>query len=464
MNAEQKKLEDSVIESSNEKLKGKEKFSYGLGNLAANLLITTANTFIIYFYTEIAGIAVATVGTMLMIARIFDGATDLGMGLLVDKTRSKYGKARPWLLWMAVPYGLAIIILFSAPELGDTGKIIYAFATYTLALSFIYTATNVPFNSMIGTLTQNQIERGQLSVFRTAFGFIGALAVSMLTLPIVEFFGDGKKGWTLMAITYGVLAIAIYLFVFKNTRERVFSELTDKDNKKDTIPIKEGVKTLFKNKYWLITISIMLISFINSGLNGVNVFYAQYILGDSNYVGAMGFASFLPIIGMMLFMGPLMKKFSKRDLTIAGTVVTILSSFIIMIDPTSFTIVMSGLIIRGIGGAPMLAASFAMLGDTVDYGEWKTGIRNEGITFSAGTFGEKVGTGIGGMLLGVLMGIGGYVGGQSTQTAEALSAIKAVFIYVPMFVGVIAIILLLFYKLDKEHPQIVADLQVRKEK
>ncbi|SDY14817.1 glycoside/pentoside/hexuronide:cation symporter, GPH family [Evansella caseinilytica] len=453
--------EQSQTES-NQQLKMREKFTYGFGNLGANLLITTANTFIIYFYTEVVGIAVATVGTLLLVARIFDGITDVGMGIIVDKTKSKHGKSRPWLLWMAVPYGLAIIMLFSSPEFGDTGKVIYAFITYVFALSIVYTATTVPYNAMIGTLSQHQKDRGHLSIFRTAFGFTGALAVSMMTLPIVSFFGDGKKGWMITAVIYGVVASLLFILVFKSTKERVMPVASAIAGQKQKMPLTQSLKTLVKNKYWLIVIVVMLVTFINSGLSGVNVYYAQYILGNPNLVGAMGFAQFLPIIGMMLFMGPIMKRFSNRDVCIGGMIISILSSFVIMIDPANMTIVMIGLALRGIGGAPLLVAGYAMLADTVEYGEWKTGIRNEGMTFSAATFGEKVGTGIGGMLLGTLMGLGGYVGGQAVQSATALSSIKAVFIYVPIVAGVIAVILLTFYKLDKIYPQIIAELQQQK--
>ncbi|WP_017470399.1 MFS transporter [Amphibacillus jilinensis] len=447
---------DDVNNESINKLKVREKFSYGFGNLAANLLITTANTFIVYFYTEIAGIAVATVGTMLLLARIFDGLTDLGMGIVVDKTTSKHGKARPWLLWMAIPYGLAIILLFSAPNFGPTGTIVYAFITYMLALSFIYTAATVPYNAMIGTLTNDQVERGQLSVSRTAFGFGGALLVNLVTLPVVSAYGGGQLGWFLMALTYGVFASILLILNFKNTKERVI--LTKDDEKLKKTPIKQGIKALVKNKYWLIVISVMLVTFINSGLSGVNVYYAEYILGNPNLVGAMGMAQFLPVIIMMLIMGPLMKRFTNKALCITGAITLIVASFIVLINPDSLTIVMIGLVLRGVGSAPMLAATFAMLGDTVDYGEWKTGVRSEGLTFSAATFGEKVGTGLGGMLLGVMMGIGGYVGGQAIQAEAALQSIKSVFIFVPIVAGIIAVLLLLFYKLDKEHEQIVKEL------
>ncbi|MDT8861816.1 MFS transporter [Alkalihalobacillus sp. MEB130] len=457
-------IENAVVEpvsnEPNEKLKAKEKFSYGAGNLAANLLLTTANAFIIFFYTEIAGIAVATVGTMLFIARFIDGASDIGMGLVVDKTKSKYGKARPWLRWLAIPYGLAIILLFSSPNFGETGTIIYAFLTYMFAVGIIFTAISVPYNTMIGTMSQNQAERGQLSVFRTIFGFGGALLVNMITIPLVEMFGGGQSGWQMVAIVYAIAGVFLYFICFKNTKERVVA--TSQATRTDGVLIKEGFKSLVKNKYWLIVIAIMILGFINAGLGAVNIYYAQYILGNPALVGVIGMASFLPIIVTTIFIAPFLKKFGNRNVAIVGAILSIIGSLIIALNPANIVFVLTGLIIRGIGAAPLVVVGFAMLGDTVDYGEYKHGVRSEGLTFSAGTFGEKVGTGIGGMLLGLIMGAGGYIGGQAEQTQSALFSIEFLFIYLPVIFAFITILLLWFYKLDKEYPQILKALQERK--
>jgi glycoside/pentoside/hexuronide:cation symporter, GPH family len=442
-----------------QKLGGKEKVSYGLGNLSANLLITTANSFIVFFYTEIAGIAIATVGTFLMIARIFDGITDLGMGMLVDKTKSKYGKARPWLLWMAIPYIVAMVLLFTSPEFSQTGKVLYAFMTYVLAIGIIYTMISVPYNTMLVTLTQDQTQRGQLSISRAAFGLIGGLLISVITLPLVSFFGDGKTGWMLIAIVYGIVGALLYLMVFKNTKERVEVRALEK---KDTVAIKHSLKALVKNKYWLLTISIIILSFVGAGLSGVGVYYAQYILGDPNLLGVLAVTTILPTILMMFFMNFLFKKFGKRNLAIVGGVVSIIGALVILVDPESVYMVSIGSFIRGLGGAPLGVAAFVMLADSVEYGEWKTGIRTEGLSLSAGTFGEKVGTGIGGMILGAIMGLGGYIGGQPEQTVAALTSIKFVFIHVPIILSVLSIILLYFYKLDKKYPTIIMELNERK--
>lgn len=170
-----------------------EKVSYGFGNLAGNLLLTTANTFISFFYTDIAGIAVATVGFILLAGRILDGVADLTMGVIVDKTKTKYGKARPWLLWLAIPYAVSLVLMFTAPNLSSNGKIAYALVTYIFAM-LMFTGTATPYNVLSALVSQDQNDRSQLSSFRSMFGFLGALILSVITMPLVKSFGDGKKG------------------------------------------------------------------------------------------------------------------------------------------------------------------------------------------------------------------------------------------------------------------------------
>lgn len=452
-------MKDANTEIPGQKLGGVEKVSYGLGNLSANFLIATANSFIMFFYTEIAGISAATVGTLLLAARVVDGVTDLGMGVVVDKTKSKYGKGRPWLLWMAVPFIIATILLFSTPEFGQTGKAIYAFITYVFAIGIVFTMVTVPYNSMLVTLTQDQTQRGQLSISRAVFGLIGGLIVGTMTLPIVNFFGGGERGWMFMAIVYGIVGGLLYLIVFKNTKERVHAK---DSQEKGTVPLKQSLIALAKNKYWLLTIAIIITSFIGTGLSGVAVYYAKYILGDENLMAVLTIVSALPSVLMMFFMNFLFKRFGKRNLAIIGGVVSIIGSLIVWVAPESIAMVSIGSFIRGLGGAPLGVAAFVMLADSVEYGEWKNGVRTEGLSLSAGTFGEKVGTGIGGMVLGGIMGLAGYVSGQAEQTVEALTSIKFVFIHVPIILGVISIILLYFYKLDKKYPTIIKELNERK--
>ena len=452
--------ETRILDQTDEnKLPISEKLTFGFGNLAANLMLTTASSFITYYYTDVVGLSAVIVGNILLFARLFDGASDLAMGAIVDKTRSKHGKARPWILWMAIPYALAMILLFTSPDfLGSTGKAVYAFVTYVIALAGVYTATMVPYNAMIGTTTSNPVDRGNLSTSRTLAGFVGAMGVTAAVLPIVNFFGGDKQAWTWMAALFGGISTVLLLILFKNSKERVIESAVAVEK----VPLKKNLKALLQNKYWVIMILYMLISFISSGLGGINIFYAQWILGDPAKVAVIGILSFMPIAVGAVFMPVLLSKFSKKTITLIGGIVMMIGLLIIAVFPENFTMIMVGLIIRGLGIAPGAVAGFAMLGDVADYGEWKTGIRSEGLIFSAGTFAEKVGSGVGGLILGVVLGLGGYVSQGATQSTEALFAIKAIFAYLPLAFTAICILLILFYDLDKKLPEIAEDLKAKR--
>ncbi len=449
--------------SKNGKMPASEKITYGFGNLAANLMFTTAGSFITFYYTDVVGLSVVVASNILLWARVFDGASDLVMGTIVDRSVSSKGKARPWIMRMAVPYALALILLFSSPDfLGETGKAVYAFVTYVLAMAGIYTATMVPYNSMMSTSTSDPVERGVMSTMRTLFGYGGATLVNAIVWPLITILGGDKKAWTIMAALFGFAATVLLIALYKNSQERVI-EAAGSDKKsggkkedfvEEKLPLSRQVSNLVKNKYWLILIGYLFATFIDSGLGGINIYYATWILGDGNKMGVIGTALTIPIMIGALAVPVLMKKTSKRNLCIAGSVIYIAGTIIIALAPENFYIVVLGVVIKGFGKAPGAVAGYAMLGDVVDYGEWKTKVRNEGLVFSAATFGEKVGSGIGGLIMGVILSIGGYVSSAAAQSAGALTAIKVVFIYAPIVFAVLSLLLMLIYDLDKKLPQI----------
>lgn len=177
------------------KIKFSEKLGYGVGDMASNLVWMSAATFLTFFYTDVVGLSAAAVGTLLLIARVFDGFVDIGVGALVDKTKSRHGKARPWLLWLAIPFGLSGILLFTAPDFGPTGALIYAYVTYFL-VNIIYSAINVPYGVLNSMITQEPYQRSLLNIFRMVMALTASVAVTSLTNPMVEAFGGGKSGWT----------------------------------------------------------------------------------------------------------------------------------------------------------------------------------------------------------------------------------------------------------------------------
>ncbi|MFD2115103.1 MFS transporter [Paenibacillus yanchengensis] len=441
-----------------QKIKFSERLGYGFGDLASNLIWTATGMFLTFFYTDIVGISAAAVGTLLLIARVFDAFVDLGIGGLVDKTKSKYGKARPWLKWFAIPYGIAGILLFTAPNFGPTGALIYAYITYLL-VNVIYSAINVPYSALNSLITQDQYQRSVLNIFRMFCALVGMLVITTMTLPIVDAFGGGKAGWSSTFIMFGVVSSVLFLITFRTTKERVTPSVVQKD-----IPIKRGFKALFRNKYWIIVVVLMLIGGISGAIsNAVGIYYYQYIMNDRNLVGLLGLIGLVPIIIGLLFVAPIIKKYGKRNSMLVGLVIILIGCFILLINPTSLSVIITSILIKSIGSVPIAAAGFALLADTIEYGEWKTGIRTEGLVYSAGSFGTKAGNGIGAATVGWLLAMGGYVGGQEVISATASNTIEFMYIYIPIIFTVIQLLILIPYKLDKEYPEVIADLTKAKE-
>lgn len=444
--------------------------AYGGGNLASNLLITTASMFITYYYTEVVGISIAVAGIILAACRVFDGLTDLFMGAVIDKTRSRYGKARPWLLRMAVPYLAACILLFSTPGTGGAFDVVYAVVTYILAVCIVYTAISVPYNALSARITKDQGQRTLLSVFRTFFGFGGAAMIGSVTLNVVNKLGGGRIGWSLTGLVYGLAGMCLYLFTFKVCKELpddfvISSEEAKAKVKKDhkKVSTKAEILALVKNKYWVLLMLTTLIGFITTGLSGINVYYATNILGSDKYMSLLTITSMAPMAIGALCLTPLVKKFGARNVMVYGILVSVIGIVICVFAPANPVVLAVGLVIKGLGASALAVTGFAMMGDTVEYSEWKFHVRPDGMAYSAVTFGEKVGSALGTVIVSGVMAATGYVGKAATQSATALFGIKAVFLYVPLVLGILEFILMHFYDLDKKYDQIVSDLNARHE-
>lgn len=439
------------------KISTKERLGYGLGDLATNLAWASLGMFITYFYTDVIGIAAGTVGTILLLSRFLDGISDVVMGTLVDNTSSKHGKARPWILWLAIPFGVLTAALFAVPDTSYTIQIIYVIISYNL-LVLAFTGIVIPYGTLNSLITQDKHEREVLNVYRMFLAQIGVLIVTNLTMPLIQSFGGGQSGWMITYSIFGGLAILLFIVTFKTTKERVVPA----KNTQEKLPLKISLKTLTQNKYWIIAFLFFIIYSIGYGLNqGATVFYAETILGHAGLVGPLTLAYLIPVLIGFIFLPKLLEKYGKRNTMIVGSIISIIGLFINLINPYNTVIVAFSQIIKGFGQVPLLGGLWALLPDTIEYGEWKTGIRNEGLLYSGGSMGQKVGVGLGSAILGWVLSAGGYIGGQIEQPETAVNAIFILFIYLPIIVFFIQIILLYFYKLDKIYPKIESDLAKR---
>lgn len=437
-----------------------ERIAYGFGDFGCNIIYTAMTTYLLFYYTDYAGVNAAAVGFIMLISRFLDGLTDVAMGMIVDRTKTKYGKARPWILRMAIPFGVAGVLLFSVPtQWESTWKLIYVFLTYNLVSSVLYTAINVPYSSLNALMTQDPYERSVLSIFRNLLATLGTLIINSYTLTLVNYFGDDASAWTKTFSIFGVFAVLAFMINFFGTKERV-KPINEESTQ---ISFKEGIQALFKNKYWMMVTGILMLLFINMALTtGSTVYYAKSILGNNQIAQTINSLMNIAQIVSMFLVAPFVKRLGKRNSMGIGLIIQSIGTVLIVVLGGSILGIYASSIVRGIGGAFSGAVMWAMVSDTVDYGEWKTGLRMEGLTNSASSFGYKVGNGLGSALLGVILSLGGYAGQATVQSAQALVSINFVFWVLPIAINMVILLVLFFYKLDGEFEGMVADLNQRK--
>lgn len=443
----------------NYKASVREKIAYGSGDGATAFAAVMVGSFSMYYFTDVIGISAAFLGSVLFFTRIFDAITNILMGYVVDKTSTRWGKARPWVLWSAIPLAISTILVFSMPS-GWSETALNWYVVIILNLYFlIYTTSNIPYGTLGALITQDSKERNNLNLFRMISFFVMMLVISNVTIPAVNAFGGGARAWQLVAIIYGVFMVAIFMFTFKFTKERVTQTKKDRE-----IKLMKSFKLLITNKYWIMIFGIMLLSWVLLGMmTGTNVYYADYILKDASVVGAMSLFFTIPMLAGFFSMPYLLKFFDRRPLILIGLILVIVGSAMILIKTDSLPLIYGASIIRGLGFAPMMGSAYAMLADTIEYGEWKQGIRNEGMIYSGGTFSTTLAGGLSGAITGWILDFGGHISGKdhAQQPESVYTVIEFIFIHLPIILAVIIFIIMLFYKLDKIYPQIVKDLENR---
>lgn len=441
------------------KVSMREKISYGLGDTACNIVYGLATSVLTFFYTDYIGISVGVIGLIILISRIFDGASDVIMGLIVDRTKSKYGKARPWVLWMSIPYAVGCILLFTVPA-GASGlvKAIYVFITYNFIQTVCYTALNLPYSSLASLMTRNQQERGTINAIRMGLSTFGRVLATAATLPLVKLLGDDQRAWIVAATIYAALALILLLICFFNTKERVQFE-TQKDSK---IPVGASLKALFKNKYWGLGLLLWGMLSVYQTLSGTSLsYYSKYLLNNSLLTSPIYVAEQVPMIIVIFFIPIALKKFSKRNLSLLGALICIATQLVLMINPESYAMAMISAVLRGIGGAPLMGVVFSFIADAVEYGQWKTHLRLEGLIYSAASVGSKLGGGLTSAAFGAILSAAGYDGLAAAQSASAIHAIYLLYVVGPIVVWGVTAVLLYFHRLEKQYPAIMKELSER---
>ena len=445
----------------NAKLSFLERFAYGIGDYAGNLVYSAISAFLLVYYTNVVGASAASAASIIAVSKILDGISDLIMGYIVDHTHSKYGKARPWIARLCIPLAVCTVLMFSVPS-GFAGKIqiAYMFLTYNLVSTIFYTGINVPYATMNSLMTVNRYERGLLGNFRMLLATAGTMTINTVVLKMTGFFGGGdaytQKGWTMTFVVLMIVFVVLNMFMFFTCKERVTEESAAE--KKDDVPFVKGIAGLMKNKYWvLMVIALFAMYFMMSCFFGSALYFTKYNMGNENqYAMVSNLLSAAQIITM--FVTPLlMKKISKRNVFMIGMVIAT-AGFLLAGISTSYGIICLSSVIKGIGFGCGAATMFGCLQEAITYGEWYNGYGTAGMGNAASSFCMKIGSGIGTAALGWILDGGGFNADLEVQTSGALNSISVAFVWVPIITSVICIVCMIFFNLDKYYDKVLADL------
>lgn len=404
----------------NAKLSFLERFGYGLGDYAGNLVYSAISAFLLVYYTNVVGANAAAAASMIAVSKLLDGISDLIMGYIIDHTHSKWGKARPWIARLCIPLAVCTVLMFSVPsQFAGKAQIAYMFLTYNLVSTIFYTGINVPYATMHGLMTTNQYERGLLGNFRMLLATAGTMTINTVVLKMTGFFGGGdayaQKGWTLTFVVLMLVFVVLNMFTFFVCRERV----TEQSEEREKVSFVKGITGLLKNKYWVLMVVAQIVT--------------------------------------MFFTPLLMKKVSKRNVFLLGMAISTIG-FLMAGVSTDYVIICVSSVVKGIGFGCGGATMFGCLQDAITYGEWYNGYGTAGMGNAASSFCMKVGSGVGTAALGWILNAGGFDAAKDVQSASSLHAVTTAFVWVPIVTSVICVVCMLLFDLDKHYDQAVADL------
>ncbi|MGF6850314.1 GPH family glycoside/pentoside/hexuronide:cation symporter [Chitinophaga sp. W3I9] len=451
----------------------KEKIGYGFGDMASSMFWKLFGMYLLFFYTDVMGIAAAAVGTMFLITRIWDTFFDPVVGTLSDRTHSRWGKFRPYILYMGVPFGVIGVLTFTTPDYGATGKLVYAYITYS-AMMMIYSLINVPYASLLGVISADGKERNTLASFRMAFAFGGSLIALALIEPLVNFFSKAggennlQMGWQLGVAVIAVICVILFLLCFAWVKERV------QPIKEEQSSLKEDVKDLWKNKPWWILLGAGIAALIfNSIRDGATLYYFKYYIQNAQAFKLGGvsitYSTLYLVLGQaaniagVILASPIGNKIGKKNTYLGAMLIaSVLSIGFYWLGRGQLTLIFIFQFLISICAGIIFPLLWSMYADIADYSEWKNGRRATGLIFSSSSMSQKFGWTIGGALTGWLLGAFGFKANE-VQADAAQNGILLMLSFLPAIGSVLSIIFIAMYPLSEERiATISAELEQRR--
>lgn len=433
-----------------------ERLVYALGDLGSNFVWTFVSSFLTLYYTDSVLLSAGLIGTIMLICRIFDGVSDIGAGLLIEKTHSKKGKARPWFGATIIPLVLIQLLVYNVPSsLGNGAKLAWVVITYFLLTVVVYTLNNVSYHAMLPRISLTGEDRNKVSSLRGIFSFIAGLLLAILT-PRLLASGGGEKvqsAWTKVVVIYCVLAFIFEGICFLGTREKIASdEETDENKKEDSHDLKKGVQELLRTKYFYITVLVFIFCFIINGIFlSAAVYFTRDVFGNADMYSLIAIVSILSAVVVMAFAPKLFAKMGKRRVLLIAAVIGIVGGLLGYVGAKQYNagLVFLSTALHGISLAPYVAGIFTFASDIIDYLETRTGERYEGLVTSVSSIGSKIGVGLGSAILGWGLAAGQYNGALAEQAASAKNAETFLLFMVPTIASAVCFLCMWFWDIDQ---------------
>ena len=437
----------------------REKIGYGFGDMASSMFWKLFGSYLMIFYTDVFGMPAAVVGTMFLITRVWDSAFDPIIGIIADRTQSRWGKFRPYLLYLAIPFAVIGVLTFTTPDFSDGGKVIYAYFTYSLMM-MVYSAINVPYASLLGVMSPESKDRNMLSTYRMTFAYIGSFIALPLFMPMVNRFSmghDEQHGWMMSVIVIAVLCALLFYGCFAWTTERV------KPIKKQQNSLKSDLQDLLHNRPWWILLGAGVAALVfNSIRDGATVYYFKYYVVEEEYASISLFGISFVLSGLYLAVGqaanivgvvlaaPLSNRIGKKKTYMwAMSIATVLSVIFYWFDKEQLMLMFIFQVLISICAGSIFPLLWSMYADCADYSELKTGNRATGLIFSSSSMSQKFGWAIGSAVTGWLLAFYGFEA-NAVQGEEAIHGIRMFLSWLPAMGTVLSVIFISLYPLSEK--------------
>ena len=442
-------------------LKWYHKIGYGSGDVAGNCVYALLTAFMMIYLTDTIGLSMGIVSTLIAASKIFDGVSDFFFGRMIDKTHTKMGKARPWMLWPYIGCAITLVACFSIPtSWGQTAQYVFFFLSYTLLNAVFFTANNIAYASLTALITKNTSERVQIGSFRFIFAFATKIVIEAVTIFAVGWLGGGVMGWRLIAIIYAVLGLITNTLSVFSVKELPEEESDAEDKKENELTFLQSFRVLLKNKYYVIICCSYILTQLYASVIGMGTYYAKYILGNEEIFSTLSLAINITMVVALTALPYVIKKLGGMyKLNIWGYVLAALGRVGVMVAAYmgSLPLMLAFTAVSTVGIAPLQGDLNALIASCSEYTTLTTGHRLEGMMYSCSSLGIKIGGALGTAICGWLLDAAGYVENAAVQTVATVNMLNFLYLWMPVILCAAVGFLLVFLRVEKANKDLMVE-------